>query len=76
MDREARFWLSFWAVTAMTLVTVMAIIGISGTINDTYRYQALQEMVKGGANPMAAACALEGRNRSDSEYPLTCARLP
>lgn len=56
MDGENIFWLNIWR-TVGAVVTV-GILTFSGC--DTYRTKTIAKMVEGGANPIAARCAIDG----------------
>jgi hypothetical protein len=54
MDQEGKFWATCWSILGATLVGLTAVIGGC----TTYQTSAVKEMVKGGAEPLAAACAV------------------
>lgn len=72
MDNDQKFWLSVWSLVATVVVSVALIVSIAETCNSTKRWKTLQDMVRSGANPMAASCAIDGRNSSDNRYPIAC----
>jgi hypothetical protein len=45
----------FWTCLAATLISVALLVGAY----NVHRSYAIQQMVKGGANPLDAACAFE-----------------
>ena len=56
MDSEAILWIKLWQLAAA--IAIVAIVTFGGC--DVYRKHAILEMVNGGANPIAANCAIEG----------------
>lgn len=56
LDGEEKFWLSIWcAVIGAFVVLILAVLANSYNDNTT-----MEAMVKAGANPVAARCALTG----------------
>ncbi|MCG4273930.1 hypothetical protein [Acetobacter senegalensis] len=76
MDNDQKFWLGIWSLIAATIVSIALIISIFATCDSAKRWKVLQEMVRSGANPMAAACAIDGRGGSDNQYPIACLKYP
>lgn len=72
MDNDQKFWLSIWSLIAIVVVSIALIVSIAATCDSAKRWKTLQEMVRSGANPMAASCAIDGRNSSDNQYPIAC----
>ena len=57
MDREGRFWLGIWSLAAAVIVTfVCSIAYVNKAKNDQ-----VVEMVKHGADPIKARCAIIGQ---------------
>lgn len=54
MDGNEKFWFGVWSVAAVFLLGCCAI----GTIAGQLERKELTEMVKNGADPMRASCAL------------------
>ena len=54
MDSEGKFWFSIWSMGAAFLVALCVV----GTVAGQLEREKLAEMVKDGADPMRAACAL------------------
>lgn len=50
---ENKFWLGIWAL----LATVIVACTVVGTVAAHLQRQAMMEMVKNGADPMAVSCA-------------------
>ncbi|MFT8308529.1 hypothetical protein [Acetobacter malorum] len=76
MDGDQKFWLGLWAIVATTIVSIVLMICIAATYGSAKQWKTLQEMVRNGASPMAAACAIEGKNGSDNQYPIACSKYP
>lgn len=72
MDSDQKFWIYIWSLAAATVAPFLIMLVLRDTYTDAIRLRALQEMVRNGANPMSAACAIEGRNSSDNQYPIAC----
>lgn len=54
MDNEQKFWLTTWSIIG----TVVCFIALCITVSDMRSTSAVESMVKGGTDPVAAACAV------------------
>lgn len=53
MSTDGKFYAFIWLLVSVVLVSAMAF----GTVSSQLQRQAMVEMVKGGADPMAVSCA-------------------
>lgn len=60
MNQEGKFWIAFTAL----IVLLTAVIATAMTYNEVSKRNAITDMVRAGATPAEAACAIES-------YPTT-----
>ncbi|MFI4963625.1 MAG: hypothetical protein ACHP6H_07205 [Legionellales bacterium] len=65
MDNN-KFWLGVWAICGTVLITLMLCISVSNQSSN----EKILEMVKVGADPIAANCAIVGLNNYST--PVIC----
>lgn len=58
MNTEGKFYTAFWSLAS--IVAVVLILSVLSASNETKRTMAV--MVEAGYDPIAAKCALDGRN--------------
>lgn len=58
MDSDSKYWLSIWTLVATVIVTLIITIALYNIKSN----QQIVDMVKDGADPIAARCALTGMN--------------
>lgn len=56
MDNDQKFWVSIWAIVATFILAMSIALSAFNANQDAL----LHEMVKKGADPIIAACALKG----------------
>jgi hypothetical protein len=54
MDSDGKFWVSVWAMASVVIVSIV----LTTCSADMKGDKIVAEMVKGGADPMEAACAV------------------
>lgn len=68
MDKEGKFWISFWAIVA---TLVIAFIGTIASCT-TYQNSLIRDMVAAGADPIDARCSI---STVESQNPICVARV-
>jgi hypothetical protein len=58
MSQEGKFWVSIWAVAVGALTMIICTAVISSYLREVNENAAAVEMVKNGADPMDATCAV------------------
>jgi hypothetical protein len=61
MDSNGKFWLCIWALLAFVIIVISALIAV----NVQNARNAMTDMVRAGADPIAVACALDSSTRND-----------
>jgi hypothetical protein len=56
MDNDQKFWVSVWGLVAVILIVLMSLAFANGQANN----KTVIELVKLGADPVAATCAVNG----------------
>lgn len=73
MDSDQKYWISFWALVAFTIMVLFAV--VFNTVNErqSRRLDAIAAMVEQGYSPIAADCAADPPGSSETAKALICA---
>ena len=73
MDSSDKYWLRFWGIVAIVIITI-AVIG-TVTVNDRAKQRmiSIENMVAQGYSPIAADCALDPAQSHEVAKAFICA---
>lgn len=60
MESEQRFWIIFWSIIGLVVITSGSIIGFCVIRDNSRGYAAIQNLIAKGVSPIAASCAIWG----------------